>query len=319
MSEKVIIEVAKSYIRIVEGKFHANTIEVNKCIEKFFDENLIREDIKIDEILLQLELRNIFKEYKTSKKNINVILSGVSNILIRELELPEIDGDKIYNTIRFEARQYFPINLDNYVLDYKQLKVINEGNLKKKKILVVGVHKMLIEGIINAFQNAGLRISKIDIEPNSIVKLFNLERKINNLGESLSYMIVNITRNGVSTSVVVQNDLAATKLFSIAQLEEMFKENNNGIEYEFSLLEDLISESVIKFYDFIRTREEPVKDLKKIYLTGEVCQYIDISNLLRRRLDVDIELAKEFKSIKKECIKDKNMIFSYITAFSGLI
>lgn len=113
-------------------------------------------------------------------------------------------------------------------------------------------------------------------------------------------MIVNITRNGVSTSVVANNELCATKLFSLVQLEEMFKENSEqSYDYEFSLIEDLISESVIKFYDFVRTREEPITNIKKIYLTGEVCQHIDISGLLRRRLNMDVELVSDFKSVRK--------------------
>ncbi|ABP66683.1 Tfp pilus assembly protein ATPase PilM-like protein [Caldicellulosiruptor saccharolyticus DSM 8903] len=320
MSEKVVVEIGKNYVRVAEGKFQNSSIEINRFFEKNLDDNIIKEDIKVDDVLLQIELRSLFNQNKVGKKNVNVIFSGISNILIRELEMPYVADDKIYNMIRHEARQYFPINIDSYVLDYKQLKIFDEGKIKKQKILIVGVHRFLIEGVINAFKNAGIKISKIDIEPNSIVKLFKNERKLNKQEDDNSYMIVNITRNGVSTSVVANNELCATKLFSLVQLEEMFKENSEqSYDYEFSLIEDLISESVIKFYDFVRTREEPITNIKKIYLTGEVCQHIDISGLLRRRLNMDVELVSDFKSVRKIESQEKSVMFAYATAFSGLI
>ncbi|WAM32310.1 type IV pilus biogenesis protein PilM [Caldicellulosiruptor naganoensis] len=320
MSEKVVVEIGKNYIRVVEGKYHNETIEIDRFFEKNLDDNIIREDIKVDDVLLQIELRSFFNQNKVGKKNVNVIFSGISNILIRELEMPYVADDKVYNMIRHEARQYFPINIDNYVLDYKQLRIFNEGKVKKQKVLIVGVHRFLIEGIINAFRNAGIKISKIDIEPNSIVKLFKIERKLNKQTDDNSYLIANITRNGVSTSVVANNELCATKLFPLVQLEEMFKENSEqSYDYEFSYIEDLISESIIKFYDFVRTREEPITDIKKVYLTGEVCQHIDISDILKKRINMDVELMSGFKSIKKIGTQEKSVMFSYVTVFSGLI
>ncbi|WAM33196.1 pilus assembly protein PilM [Caldicellulosiruptor morganii] len=317
MSDKVVVEVGKNYVRVVVGSIKGDYIYPVKWHEKNFNDPVIKEDTKVDDVFLQIQLREIFKGKEFPKNNVRVVLCGISNILIREIEVPIVKENQMYSLIRNEAKQYFPINLNNYVLDYKQLKVVSEGNTKKQKVLMVGVQRQIIEGLINAFRNAGIKIGKIDIEPNSVVNLLKLEKNIRGDDQTAPFLVANISRNGVSISVASEGKLLITKLFPIIQLEEMFSEKE-GNEYEFSVIEDTIAESILKFYDFLRTREESIREVNKLYLTGEVCQHIDVSYIIQKRLNIEVELLGELKCVKSSKIQ-RGEILTYIAGISGIV
>ncbi len=320
LKKKTVVEISKSCLRIVEGTRDGGMIEVLKLAESNLNEPIIKEDTKVDDILLQMELKDIVSKNGLYKKDVSVILSGISNILIREFEMPVLEEKQMYKAIRNEARQYFPINIDSYVFDYKQLQQSKEKNAVRQKVLVVGVYKLLIDGIKNAFKNASMNLTKIDIEPNSISKLFYTNFSQSKADGQTSFIIANVTRNGVSVSIVSKGHFVASKLFIIPEIELMFREeNNSSFEIEFSVIEDLISDSIVKFYDFLRTKDDPINDISVIYLTGEICQHIDITGILKRRVPVEVVLADDFKIIKKNNNINKNTLFAYSTAISGLL
>lgn len=62
------------------------------------------------------------------------------------------------------------------------------------------------------------------------------------------------------------------KLFIIFEIEFMFREENNSFfEIEFSVIEDLILDSIVKFYDFLRIKDDLINDIFVIYFIGEIC------------------------------------------------
>lgn len=65
---------------------------------------------------------------------------------------------------------------------------------------------------------------------------------------------------------------AVLKLFIIFEIEFMFREENNSFfEIEFSVIEDLILDSIVKFYDFLRIKDDLINDIFVIYFIGEIC------------------------------------------------
>ncbi|BCS80724.1 pilus assembly protein PilM [Anaerocellum diazotrophicum] len=321
MSTKVVIELGKNYIKIAEGNFSGN-IHINKLAEEQLKDNLIINDMKFEPNLFYETLGNIFLKNNFPKNNITFVLSGISNMIIRELVVPCLNEEKTFNLITFEARQYFPTSIENYVIDYKQLKVFNEGKTKKQKILLVALAKSLIEDIVTVSNKLGLKIKKIDIEPNTISKLVDLERKVRKEAEKELIMLVNIVRSFITIVIINQGEIVLSKSFPNYDLERMFNEEEDSeafIEYFYTYTINEIVENISKFYEFYRNREQDSKELSKVYLMGEVCQHIDISDMLKTKINAQMVLLTDLISIDKKILLTKSEVCNYFTTISGIL
>ncbi|AZT90857.1 pilus assembly protein PilM [Caldicellulosiruptor changbaiensis] len=321
MSIRVALEVGKNYVKVAEGSF-TNALHVNRFAEEQSKDDIIINDLKLEPNLFYETVGNIFLKNNFPKNNVIVVLTGISNMIIREMVIPYLNEEKTYNLITFEARQYFPTNIENYIIDYKQLKVFNEGKVKKQKILLVALPKTLIEDIINISRKLGLKLKKIDIEPNAITKLVNIERRFRKEKEKELVMIVNIMRSYITTVIVNEGDIILSKTFPNYDLERMFNEEEESeafLEYIYTYTINEIAENVSKFYEFYRSKDPESPKLSKVYLMGEVCQHIDISDILRTKINSEMVLLTELQSIDKKIVMTKNEICNYSTVMSGLI
>lgn len=321
MGMKVAVEIGKNYIKVAEGVF-ANTLHVNKFAEGQAKGDIIINDFKLEPNLFYETLGNVLLKNNFHKNNVVMVLSGISNMIIRELVIPYLNEEKTFNLITFEAKQYFPTNIENYIIDYKQLKIFNEGKTKKQKILLVALPKALVEDVINISKKLGLKLSKIDIEPNSIVKLVNLERKFRKEKEKELIMIVNLMRSYVTTVIVDEGEIVLSKTFPNYDLEKMFSEEESSevfLDYIYTYVINEIVENISKFYEFYRSKEPDSKNLSKVYLMGEVCQHIDISDILKTKINAEMILLTELQSVDKKVVISKSEVCNYATVLSSLI
>lgn len=322
MSEKVSIEIGRNILKISQGSFNKNRLFVRKYTEIIVEEPIIMDDTRVNIKLLSDILENNYISNNFLKKNINVVLSGLPNMLIREMILPNVPEEKTYPLLQFEARQHFPVNMDNYLIDYKQISIFEENKQKKQKILLVAVPKSIIAGIVEVFKNLNLKIKKIDIEANVLTKMINYERNLHNEDKNSLIMVLNLMRYFVTAIIIDNQNIVLAKTFPNYDLERMFKEGNDygmGIENMYMYVINEIIENIVKFYDFYKSREQEPKLLSKIYLTGEVCQHFDISTLLGSKIESEIELLTNLNFIENKVILNKTDLCSYSTSFSGLI
>lgn len=322
MSQKIAIELGRNYVKIVEGTF-GNILHVDNFAETHTQDNLILNDIKAEPNLLYEIVGNMILEHNFKKKNVSLVLSGLSNMIVREMVLPYVNEEKTFNLLSYEAKQYFPTNIENYLIDYKQLEIFQEGKLKKQRILLIALPRTLIEDIINVCSKLGIRLEKIDIEPNTLAKLVILERKHRKLPNDQLIMAVNIARSYITIALLNANKLILSKSFPSSDMERMFDENENSeyfLEYFFTYTINEIVDNIVKFYDFYRSRETNNKELAHVYLMGEVCQHIDISDFLKAKLsNTEMTLLTELSLMDKKQVLSKADVCNFITAFSALI
>ncbi|WDU83871.1 hypothetical protein [Caloramator sp. Dgby_cultured_2] len=108
--------------------------------------------------------------------------------MVREIVIPIIKQDKIYDLLKFEASHHFPVDLEKYIIDYKLIDTYKENKIKKQRILVFALQKKMIEKVISISNKLNIKINKIDIEPNVIAKLLS-----KSMGQSIEMIPTNIT------------------------------------------------------------------------------------------------------------------------------
>jgi len=124
-------------------------------------DGIIKEGRVSDKQLFPVYLTKLF--YENGFKSKDVIL-GVNNqdIIIRFAMFPKAPKDKIKNMIKFQAKDYIPVPIDELELDYIVLEEKNTENGEYMSVLLVGARKRMLKDFIEAFTSARLIIREID-------------------------------------------------------------------------------------------------------------------------------------------------------------
>jgi len=314
MFEKVCVEISNNYIKVIEGKM-GKKVNIKRVGEISFDVGINKSVLDLDEIEVCEKLNKFFSENKLTKKSLNIILSGVSNLLVREIVIPNIRRDKIYDLLRFEASQYFPVDLEKYIIDYKLINTYKENKIKKQRILVFALQKKMIEKVISIANKLNIKINKIDIEPNVIAKLLSksmgqsIEMAPNNIS-----MIVNLQRSFLTAVIVKDNVIQMTKTFPF-DLIEMYKnkDREDFIQDQYILNEAL--ENIYKLLEFYIAKERT--DINSIILTGELAKYFNLSLLLQQKTGVKTQVLENLQFLDN--LTQNYDLNSFIVPIAGLL
>jgi type IV pilus assembly protein PilM len=134
------------------------------------DADVVRDGEVVDAAALANTLRDVWRETSGLPKRVRI---GVANarIVVRILELPPIEDDKaLAAAVRFHAEQELPIPLDQAVLDFQRLELVEGEDGPKLRVLVVVARKELVTGLIAATRAAGLKPEGIDLSAFGMVR-----------------------------------------------------------------------------------------------------------------------------------------------------
>lgn len=272
------IELNSNYIKIIEGR-SGKKVKTLKSNEILLDGQTYGIIDNLNESAIVDALNKYFFENKVSKNNVNILLSGLTNLLVREVVIPYIPKDKIYSMLKIEAAQYFPVNIDKYILDYKILEVLKEEKVKKLKLLVFAVPKQIMDQVMSIVNKLNLKVNKIDIEPNVLAKLSNKLA----IGKEESAMILNIEKNFL-TAVVVKNDIVQLTKTYPHDLSEITLDNQNIDEYKLNEIDD----NIVKLIEFYKIKER--EELKNVYILGDMARYLKLDEILPTKAGTAVKL-----------------------------
>lgn len=314
MFEKVCVEISNNYIKVIEGKM-GKKVNIKRVGEISFDVGINKSVLDLDETEVCEKLNKFFSENKLTKKSLNIILSGVSNLLVREIVIPIIKQDKIYDLLKFEASQHFPVDLEKYIIDYKLIDTYKENKIKKQRILVFALQKKMIEKVISISNKLNIKINKIDIEPNVIAKLLS-----KSMGQSIEMiptnitMIVNLQRSFLTAVIVKDNVIQMTKTFPF-DLIDMYKnkEKEDFVPDQYTLNEAL--ENITKLLEFYIAKERT--DINSIILIGELAKYFNLSLLLQQKTGVKTQVLENLQFLDN--LNQSYDLNSFIVPIAGLL
>lgn len=312
MSDRVCLEIGRNMLKIAQGK-SGKKLLVKKYFEVKIDNSIIVEEDDWDENVLGEIISNAFNENKIRKSNVNVVVTSISNLLIREMIVPVTDDKNMYSIIKYEAMQYFPVSLDNYIIDYKTIEIFEEEKVKKQRILVVAIRQGIVEKIIKTSKIAGININKIDIEANVLSKI--IPQIPSNQEEAC--LIVNMEK-GFITSVVVKKDmiqLAKTYPFNLEELIDNTNESMDNVTNKYLIAE--IIDNISKLMNYYTSREKT--SLQRIYLTGDLCNSYNIKHLLSEKTGVETLILDTIDFIENKNSINLEDICAFSITFGGLI
>ncbi len=195
--DKTIVGLELDPSHLAAAEVHVNgSITVRKGAVAELRPGILRDGEVQDVAALSDELRALFTDNGLGTR----VRLGVANqrIVVRTLDLPVLADEKaLEEAVRVSAPDHIPVPIDEAVLDFQPLGVVDTPAGPRTRVVIVAVRRDMIDRIVSATQAAGLRVEGIDLSA------FAMVRALRTTGTEHAVLYVNLA--GL-TNVAVAND-----------------------------------------------------------------------------------------------------------------
>lgn len=178
-NKTLVIDIGAKNIKLIELESNKKKINIHRSFIIDTPENSFNDGEITNMILMKEKLQQVIKENKIKTKNA-IFTSYSSNIITRIIPLPSTSDKDIGGMVRFQMEQYLPIAYDDYIMQYIMLdKIKNENSEEKQRVRVIVYPKEMAKKYYDLAIDLKLYPKALDVQSNSISKLFNKIESIN--------------------------------------------------------------------------------------------------------------------------------------------
>ena len=239
-------------------------------------------------------------------------LSGHS-VIIKKISLPTMSAEELAESIRWEAEQYVPFDINDVNLDYV---VLDASGGETMDVLLVAVKKDKIGDYTSVITQVGKTPALVDvdafalqnayeinypIEPGRVVALVNIGASVTNvnvLSGSNTIFWRDISFGGNQYTDAIQKQLS----LGFEQAEAL-KKGEASADYSMqdilpilrSVSEDLAQELQKTFDFFIATTS--TEKIDQIFIAGGSSRVVNLDTQLKERFGIPVEIMNPFRQI----------------------
>ena len=266
-----------------------------------------------DKDLIGSTIREQLASNGITNKNAIFVLSS-SKIVSREVVIPYVPDKKIPAIINSNASEYFPVNIEDYVVAHSVLEtVVGEDGAKNRRVLVVAVPQQMLQTYYEVASVAGLTVQSIDYIGNAMLQL--IKTQTNDISTTMvveiggESTVLNIVKGDTlllqrtvpyGTNVVVNEvmdakGVDATTAMTLLQNERLITVDfdDNAITGSFRYLINNIG----RVMDFFASKN-PDKPIDDVFLTGDGALIKGIDGLFKVQLNVSTRVMDSLFNIK---------------------
>ena len=158
----------------------------------------------------------------------NAICTAKSSTIInREIIIPKVEDEEMETVIKYEIQQYLPIDLNDYILQYKVIdNILNEAG-EQLKVNVIAFPEKMAKAYYDLLLELDLKPFALDVDYNSIDKLMDFNTEINNYECNAENTIAFIDIGATSINLTIYKD-------GKIDFTRMIKSGGDNIDYELS-------------------------------------------------------------------------------------
>jgi type IV pilus assembly protein PilM len=145
-------------------------VKIDRVAHVPLESGIVRDGEVIDTEALATALRTLFKDNRGFGKRVRI---GVANqkIVVRVLELPYLESRKeLEAAVRFQAQDQIPMPLDQAVIDFQPLEVVDGPDGRRQRLVLVAARKDMVARVLDAVDRAGLRPEGLDVSAFAMIR-----------------------------------------------------------------------------------------------------------------------------------------------------
>ena len=309
------LDIGSSYIKAVQLKDIRGGYELELFDMLPLPPELIVEGSIIDSFRLTDCLKELLRRTKIKRKDAVIGMAGHSSVIIKRISLPEMSEEELSESIKFEAEQYVPFDIEDVNLDFQ---ILGPGEKAgQMDVILVAVKKDMLNEYVSVVREAGINPVIVDVNSFALENIYEINYEIEpdknvaivNIGASTINM--NILKEGIP---VFTGDSAVGSNIQTEALQREFNltyEDAEGLkkgeplgnvsrEDVFSVIESA-SEKIIgevnRSFEYFRNTTLG-EDINEVVLSGGCALIKDFPKLFRERVGIETKVMEPFKNIK---------------------
>lgn len=309
------LDIGSSYLKVAQLNEIRSGYELALFDMLPISPELIVEGSIIDSIRLSESLKELIKKANIKIKNVVISISGHSSVIVKRIAVPEMSEEELRESIKFEAEQYVPFDIEDVNIDFQILGPKEEIGFID--VILVAVKKDFTNEYVSVVRDAGLNPVIVDIDVFALENMYGINYEIEagssialvNIGASTINM--NILRDGVSVftrdSFVGSNSHteALQKAFNIpyedAERLKRYETIENVKEEDarnvLTTASGEILNEVQRAIDYFRASSSHPK-IDGVILSGGCALIRDFPKLLSEKIGLNIRVAEPFRNIQ---------------------
>jgi type IV pilus assembly protein PilM len=145
------------------------SIKVSRAATKAIGAGVLRDGEVSDPTALSDALREMWSEHKFGNR-VRIGLAS-QRVVVRTLDLPPLDDEKaLAAAVRVEAPDHIPMPMDEAVLDFQPVGIVQTANGARQRVVVVAARRETVERMLDAVQGAGLKVEGVDLSAFAMVR-----------------------------------------------------------------------------------------------------------------------------------------------------
>jgi type IV pilus assembly protein PilM len=329
------LDIGSRFIKVVQLKEKKNEYQLERVGVMPIASELIVEGSMLDAPRVVDALKELINKSKIKIKNTVLSVSGHSSVIVKRVTMPEMTEEELRESIKFEAEQYVPFDIDEVSLDFQILSVgEQEGQMD---VVIVAVKKEKIEEYVSVVREAGLIPIIVDVDAFALENMYEInydieaEKNVALVNAGASSININIIKGGASLftrdsgmgsnlhSEALQREFAVSydeaeriKIGNASFLGETQEETSINVSEEelnnvlLTSSEEIISE-ISKSFEYFKSSTTH-EEIHEIVLSGGCAMVGDFPKQLSERFGVEVKLAEPFKNISIASSIDKDFL-----------
>ena len=196
------IDIGSKHIKAIHLKDNKGSYRLERLGIISLQPELIVDGSILDSSRVVEAIKELIVNADIKTKDITLSVSGHSSVIIKRVSMPQMSEDELDESIRFEAEQYIPFDIEDVNLDFQILGPAEEDNMMD--VIIVAVKKDKINEYVSVVKEAGLNPVIVDVDAFALENMYELNYEIRegenialvNIGASM--ININILKGGLS-------------------------------------------------------------------------------------------------------------------------
>jgi type IV pilus assembly protein PilM len=166
-TNQVGLDIGTTGIRVVELKNPHTSPKLVAYGSVDIDTKVVQSDAQIDRQAVSDAVSKLLTEAKISSKNVIAGLPS-AKVFASLVNMPKMSEQEMSKSIRYQAEQYVPMNLDQVKLDHAVVGETPDG--KQQEVLLVGSPISLAERYLHLLESVGLDVQALEPDASALAR-----------------------------------------------------------------------------------------------------------------------------------------------------
>ena len=266
----------------------------------------------LDTSILAKAIKDTIEENKIETKDAIFCVQS-SKIANKEVITPDLKDAKLAQFIQTNATDYFPVNIEEYIITSSEIETVSDENGKSKRVMVAAAPSAIIEPYYDLAELLQVKVIAVDYTGNATLQF------VKNQVDELTNVFIQVSEDSTFVTIISKNVLQFMRtapygkatianaimekrdinyqeaLVAMSDARNALKDNFNEGDYVTDSLKYLVN-NIKRVMDYY-SQKNPEVPIDKAYILIEGAHVYGIEELLSNELNIEVEPFDAIKAV----------------------